>query len=329
MRRRDFITLVGGSAVARPLALRAQQPGRVRRIGVLSGWAEGDTESKVWLAAFREELQRRGWEPGPGIRIDYRFAAGDSDRLGVYAAELVGTAPDVLLAVGATPLVALHQQTSSLPIVFAQVGDPVKLGVIASLAHPGGNITGFIIAEHAIASKWFELLKDTAPSTTRVAAIFDPENPNQAYYMEVAEAAGPSFGMQLIRAPVRNATEIERAIAAIAQEPNGALIVLPSAPAFMHRDLIILLAARYRLPAVYPYRFFTREGGLISYGVDLADMYRRAASYVDLILRGAKPGDLPIQLSTKFELVVNLKTAKALGLSIPEPFLQGADEIIE
>ena len=216
-----------------------------------------------------------------------------------------------------------------MPIVFAQVADPVKLGVVASLAHPGGNITGFVVAEHAMASKWLEMLKDTAPGTARAAVIFDPENPNQASYVEVAEAAGPSFRMQLIRAPVRNAAEIERAVAAIAQEPNGALIVLPSVPALMHRDLIISLAARYRLPAVYPFRFFTSEGGLISYGVDLADMYRRAASYVDLVLRGTKPGDLPVQLPTKFELVVNLKTAKTLGLSIPEPFLQRADEISE
>jgi putative ABC transport system substrate-binding protein len=327
MRRREFITLLGGGAVAWPLAATAQQPERMRRIGVLSGSAESDVRD--WLTAFKAELQKRGWEQGSNIRIDYRFGAGDNDRLEAYAAELVGMVPDVLFAVTATSLVALHRQTSSVPIVFAQVGDPVKLGVVASLAHPGGNITGFAIAEHAIASKWFELLKDIAPGTTRVAVISDPENANHVPYLAVAEVAAPSFGMQLIRAPVRNAGEIERAVAALAQEPDGGLIVLPSVPALIHRDIIISLAARHRLPAVYPYRIFTSSGGLISYGVDLADGYRQAASYVNLILRGTKPGDLPVQLPTKFELAINLKTAKALGIDIPATLLGRADEVIE
>ena len=327
MKRREFVTLVGGGAALWPLLVYAQQPERMRRIGVLSGSAQSDVEA--WLTAFRNELQGRGWEQGRNIQIDYRFGAGDNDRLGTYAAELVEMAPDVLFAVTATSLMALHRHTSSLPIVFAQVADPVKLGVVASLAHPGGNITGFAIGEHAIASKWFELLKDIAPGTTKVTVIFDPENPFQFPYLAVAEAAAPSSGMQLIRAPVRNAAEIERAVAAPAQEPNGGLIVVPSVPTLIHRDLIVTLAARYRLPAVYGYRAFTDRGGLISYGVDLADAYRRAASYIDLILRGTKPGDLPVQLPTKFELIVNLKTAKALGLSISEPFLQRADEVIE
>ena len=329
MRRRQFITILGGAAATWPFKARTQQPAGGRRIGVLSPSTENDSELKAWLKAFQEELQRLGWEPGRNIRIDYRFGANDSDRLGAYAAELVGMAPDVLFSPTANSLVALHRLTNSLPIVFTQVADPVKLGIVTSLAHPGRNITGFVIAEHAIASKWIELLKDTAPGTARVATIFDPTNPNQLSYVVVAETSGSSFGMQVIRAPARNKAEIEHAIAAFVQEPNGALIVMPNSPALMNRDLIIALAARHRLPAVYPYRFYVRDGGLISYGVDLADMYRRAASYVDLVLRGTKPGDLPIQLPTKFELVINLKTAKALGLSISEPFLQSADEIIE
>jgi putative ABC transport system substrate-binding protein len=259
LKRRDLIALLGGAATW-PFKARAQQPAGGRRIGVLSPSTENDSELKVWLRAFQEELQRLGWEPGRNIRIDYRFGAGDNDRLRAYAAELVGMAPDVLFALTANSLVALHPLTNLLPIVFAQVADPVKLGIVTSLAHPGRNITGFVIAEFAIASKWIELLKDTAPGTARVAMIFDPTNPNQVSYVEVAETSGPSFGMQMIRAPVRNTAQIEQAIAALAQEPNGALIVLPSSPAVTNRDLIIALAARHRLPAVYPYRFYARDG---------------------------------------------------------------------
>jgi putative ABC transport system substrate-binding protein len=237
--------------------------------------------------------------------------------------------PDVLFAAASPALVALNRETRSLPIVFVQVSDPVKLGFVASLARPGGNITGFVNFEHPIGGKWLDLLKDTAPGRTRVAVIFDPDNPSQPAYLQAIEAAAPSFGVQLTRAEVRNAAEIEHAINAFAQQPNGALLVAPNAVTILHRDLIIALAARHRLPAVYPYRFFATSGGFISYGVDLRELYRQAASYVDRILKGAKPGDLPIQLASKFELVVNLKTAKALGLTIPEPFLQHADEVIE
>jgi len=328
MRRREFIGLLGGVA-AWPLAARAQQPERMRRIGVLTILAENDAFTKAWFAVFADALQALGWELGRNIRVDFRFAGGDEDRLRTYATELVGLGPDVLFANGPQALLALHEQTRSLPIVFAQVADPVKLGVVANLARPDGNITGFVAFEHTIAGKWVELLKDTAPSTARVAVIFQPENPFQKPYFQAAEAAASSFGMQLIPAGVGSAAEIEGAITSLAQEPKGSLLVLPSAPALIHRDLIIAAANRHRLPAVYPYRIFATNGGLLSYGLDVAEVYRRAASYFDLILKGAKPGELPVQLPTKYELVINLKTAKTLGLTIPEPFLQTADEVIE
>ena len=327
LERREFITLLGGAA-AWPLAARAQQE-RMRRIGVLMSLSESDSEARAWVIALKEGLQRLGWEQDRNVRIDYRWGAGDDQRLRTYAAELVGMAPDVIFA-GVTPaLAALHRETRSLPIVFVQVSDPVKLGFVASLAQPGGNMTGFATFEHPIGGKWLELLKDSAPGRTRVAVIFDSQVRSQPPYLQAIEAAAPSFGIQLTLADVHNAAEIERAVSAFAQQPNGAMIVVPNPLTILERDRIIMLAARHRLPAVYPYRFFAGSGGLMSYGIDLADQYRRAASYVDLILKGAKPGDLPVQLSAKFELVVNLKTAKALGLTIPEPFLQHADEVIE
>jgi putative ABC transport system substrate-binding protein len=281
------------------------------------------------MVAFQEELQRLGWMQGRNISVEHRWAGNNQERLRTYAAELVRMAPDVIFSSGVPALTALHRETSTLPIVFAQVSDPVKLGFVPSLARPGGNITGFAVFEHAIGGKWLEFIKDTAPSTTRVMVIFDPDNPLQAPYLQAIEAAAPSFGIQLTSVGVRNAAEIERTIAAFAQDQKGALIAVPNAVIFLHADLIIALANRHQLPAVYPYRAFASGGGFISYGVDLPDMYRRAAGYVDLILKGTKPGELPIQLPTKFELVVNLRTAKALGLTIPEPFLQHADEVIE
>ena len=238
-------------------------------------------------------------------------------------------APDLIFVASPPALAALHRETQSLPIVFVQVSDPVKLGFVGSLTRPGGNITGFSTFEYPIGGKWLELLKDTAPGRTQVAVLLDPDNPSQVSYLQGVETAAPIFGVQLTRAAVRNAAEIERAINDFAQQPNGALVVAPTAVTLLHRDLIIALAARHRLPAVYPYRHFVISGGFISYGVDLAEQYRQAAGYVDRILKGAKPGELPIQLSSKFELVINLKTAKALGLTIPEPFLQHADEVIE
>src|SRR5256886_1230869 len=328
-RRRAFIILLGGAAAAWPLVAGAQQAERMRRVGVLMSLSESDPEARAWVTALKEGLQRLGWEQDRNVRIDYRWSAGDDQRLRTYAAELVGMAPDVIFA-GVTPaLAALHQQTRTLPIVLVQVSDPVKLGFVASLAQPGGNMTGFATFEHPIGGKWLELLKDSAPGRARVAVIFDSQVRSQPPYLQAIEAAAPSFGIQLTLADVHNAAEIERAVSAFAQQPNGAMIVVPNPLTILERDRIIMLAARHRLPAVYPYRFFAGSGGLMSYGIDLADQYRRAASYVDLILKGAKPGDLPVQLSAKFELVVNLKTAKALGLTIPEPFLQHADEVIE
>jgi len=328
MRRREFITLLGGTAVAWPLVVHAQQPNKVRHIGVLMPNDKSDPEARAWIAAFEEGLQSLGWGQDRNIRIDYRWTGADQQRLRAAAAELVGMAPDALFAAGGA-LAALYRETRSLPIVFVQVSDPVKLGFVASLARPGGNVTGFANFEHPIGGKWLELLRDTAPGRSRVAVILDPENPTQIAYWEAIESAALAFGVQLTRANVRNAAEIEHAINAFAQQPNGALIVVPNAVTILHRDLIIALADRHRLPAVYPYRFFATSGGFLSYGVDLLDLFREAPSYIDRILKGAKPGDLPVQLASKFELVVNLKTAKALGLTIPEPFLQHADEVIE
>jgi putative ABC transport system substrate-binding protein len=328
VKRRNCIALLGG-AVVWPLAARAQQAQRMRRIGVLTALLENDPETQTSMKAFRDELQRLGWRPGLNILLEYRWAGTDLDRLRSYTTEMVGTAPDVILAAVTPALAALHRETRTIPIVFAQVSDPVRLGFVANLTRPGGNVTGFMSFEHSIGGKWLELLKDIAPRTARVAVHFDPENPNHVAYLRAIEAAAPSFGLRLTLTGARAATEIERMIDAFAHEPNGALVVTPNAVSLAHRDLFVVLAARYRLPAVYPYRFFASAGGLASYGLDLPDQYRRAASYIDLILKGAKPGDLPVQAPTKYELVINLKTAKSLGLAIPEPFLQRADEVIE
>jgi putative ABC transport system substrate-binding protein len=311
------------------LTARAQQGERMRRIGVLMSNVESDPEVQTWMAAFREGLRKLGWVQDRNIRIDARWGAADYERLRIYAAELSRLAPDVIFA-GATPaLVALQRETSSLPIVFTQVSDPVKLGLIASLARPGGNITGFAIVEHAIAGKWLELLKDTASGTTRILVLSDPNTPSHGPYVQAIESAAPSFGVQLTLADVRSSDEIERAVNAFAQQPNGALIVVPNPVTILHRDLIFTLAARHRLPAVYPYRFFASSGGFISYGTDITDQYRQAATYVDRILKGQNPGELPVQLPTKYDLVVNLKTAKALGITVPISLLVRADEVIE
>ena len=328
MKRREFITLLGGAAAAWPLAAHAQQE-RMRRIGVLTNLDEADPELKGWLTAFQVELQKLGWAQGRNISFEYRWPGSDEQHLQSSAADLVKAAPDVIFAAATPALVALYRESRSLPIVFVQVSDPVKLGFVASLARPGGNMTGFTTFEYPVGGKWLELLKDTAPGRTRVAVLLDPSNPSGLAYLQGVEAAAASLGVQLTHADVHNAADIERAISDFAQQPNGALVVAPTAATILHRNLIVTLAARHRLPAVYPYRFFASSGGFISYGVDLAEQYRQAAGYVDRILRGANPGELPVQLSSKFELVVNLKTAKALGLTIPEPFLQHADEVIE
>jgi len=328
MKRREFISLFGGAAAAWPLAVRAQQ-NQIRRVGVLMTNTEKDPEPQAWTSAFEAGLNGLGWVLDRDLRIEYRWGENDPQRLRIYAAELVGMAPDVIFAGAAPALVALHRETRSIPIVFTQISDPVKLGFVASLARPGGNITGFANFEHPIAGKWLDLLKDTAPNTTRVGIVLDPDNLTQAVYLQAIEAAAPSFRFKVIRIDVRSAAEIESAINAFAQQSNGALLVLPTTITTTHRDLIVALTARHRILAIYPYRFFATSGGFISYGVDLPHLYRQAASYVDRILKGAKAGDLPVQLASKFELVVNLKAAKALGLTIPEPFLQLADKVIE
>jgi ABC-type uncharacterized transport system substrate-binding protein len=328
MRRRDFIKGIAVSS-AWPLATRAQQSERGRRIGVLLAFADDDPDAKTWLAAFQQGLRALGWEQNRNISIEYRWTAGDPTRRASYAIELSRGGFDLLFVAASPELAELHRQTTTTPIVFVQVSDPVKLGIITNLAHPGGYITGYVNFEHSVGAKWLSLLKDTSPNVSRVAVMFDPQNLAMPPYLEAVRAAAPSFGISLTLADVRNADDIKRAIASFAQQPNGGMIVLPNAVTILHRDLIIALATQYKLPAIYSYRLFTRSGGFISYGVDLADQYRQAASYVDLILKGAKPGDLPVQLPTKYELIVNLKTAKALGLTIPEAFLQTANEVIE
>ena len=330
MNRRAFITLLGGAAATWPLAARAQQE-RMRHIGVLMPLAENDPESQARITAFREGLAKLGWTEGRNVQIEYRWIAGDPDRARTYAAELVKLKPDVIFAATASSLMPLQRETRSVPIVFAQVADPVAAGFIANLARPGGNITGFTQFEYAIGAKWLELLKQIAPQVTRVLIIYDdPANSSEATaYLPVIEAVAPSFGVQLAIATVRDTTGIERAIEEFAREPNGGLIPLPGPLMAVHRDLIISMANRHRLPNVYSYRYYPTAGGLASYGVDNIDLYRRAASYVDRILKGEKPGDLPVQQPTKFELFINLKTAKGLGITVPLALSGRADEVIE
>jgi putative ABC transport system substrate-binding protein len=328
IKRREFISLLGGAATW-PLAARAQQPERMRRIGVLMNTATDDPEGRARLAAFEQGLRELGWTDGRNIRIDHRWGAGDADHFRRYAAELVAFAPDVILAGGSPVMAALQQATRSVPIVFALVSDPVGSGYVASLARPGGNATGFASTEFGISGKWLELLKKIAPSLTRVAVLRDPATALGIGQFGAIQAVAPSFGMELSPIDVRDAGEIERAVTAFARGSNDALIVPAGPLASLHRDLIITLAARLRLPAVYPSRYYAAGGGLISYGPDSIDPYRRAAGYVDRILKGAKPGDLPVQAPTKIDLAVNLKAAKALGLTIPTTLLARADEVIE
>jgi putative ABC transport system substrate-binding protein len=331
MRRRDFITL-GGAAIAWPLAARAQQAGGIRRIGVLTTFGDNDALAQGWDGAFRKGLDELGWHDGRNVRIDHRWAAGDADRLRAFAKEIVALQPDVIFAVTTPTVAALLRETRALPIVFAQVSDPVGLGFVASLARPGGNVTGFtnINIESSIGGKWLELLKEIAPAVRRVAMIYNPPTASFAGYdLRPFEAAGPAYGIQASAAAVHSDADIENAIEALAREPGGGFVVLPDTFTGMHRDQIVSLAARYRLPAVYPFRWFAEIGGLLSYGIDSGDMFRRAASYVDRILKGAQPADLPVQAPTKYELVVNLKTAKALGLTTSESLLLRADDVIE
>ena len=331
MRRRHFITLLGGTAAAWPIAARAQQLER-RRLGVLTTFSNSDALAEGWLAAFRKGLDEAGWRDGRNVQIDYRWAAGDANRLQAFAKELVAPQPDVIFAVTTPAVAALLRETRTLPIVFAQVSDPVGSGFVASLARPGGNVTGFtnINIESSIGGKWLELVKQVAPAVRRVAIIYNPAtSPFANYYLRPFEAAGPAYGVQASAAAVDSDVDIENALAALAREPGGGFAVLPDTFTGIHREQIVSLAARYRLPAVYPFRWFAEIGGLLSYGIDSDDMFRRAGSYVDRVLKGAKPADLPVQAPVKYELLVNLKTARALGLEVSTTLLATADEVIE
>jgi putative ABC transport system substrate-binding protein len=330
MRRREFIGGILGSAATWPLAARAQQGEQMRRIGVLtSGAAADDPDGQVRSAAFVQGLQQLGWTDGRNIRIAYRWGAGDADNMRKYAAELVALAPDVILASGTASVAPLLQATRTVPIVFVQVTDPVGAGFVDSLAHPGGNATGFLLFEYAISAKWLELLKEIAPRVSRAGVIRDPAQTAGTGQFGVIQSVAPSLGMDVSAINLRDAPEIERGIAAFARSANGGLILTSSALSVVHRDLIVTLAARHKLPAVYYRRQFVTGGGLISYGPDVAEQNRRAAGYVDRILKGEKPADLPVQAPTKYELLVNLKTAKALGLTVPTSLLARADEVIE
>jgi len=328
MKRREFITLLGGAA-AWPLTSSAQQPERMRRIGVLMNLAADDPEGQARLTAFLQRLQQLGWTDGRNLRIDYRWGTGDADRYGRYAAELVALAPDVILAPIAAVVVALRRATRAVPIVFVQVTDPVGAGLVESLARPGGNATGFMNYEYGLSGKWLELLKQIAPRVTRAAVIRDPTEATGIGQFAAIQSMAPSLGVVISTVNMHDAAEIERVVAAFARGPNGGLIVPGATLATLNRELIITLAARHRLPAVYSNSIFVTGGGLIAYGPDRVDQYRRAAGYVDRILKGEKPADLPVQAPTKYELVINLKTAKALGLEVPATLLARADEVIE
>jgi len=326
--RRKFIALIGGAA-AWPLAARAQQGEPMRRIGALMSTAADDPEGQARIAAFQQGLQQFGWTIGRNVRIDSRWPVGDSERTRRYAAELVALAPDVILATGSAAAAPLLQATRTVPVVFVIVPDPVGAGFVNSLARPGGNATGFIQFEYGISGKWLELLKQIAPGVTRAAILRDPAISAGIGQFGAIQALAPSLGVEASPINVRAADEIERAVADFARAPNGGLIITGSALAIFHRHLIIALAAKHRLPAVYFQRTLVADGGLISYGADVLDQYRRAASYVARILKGEKPADLPVQTPTKYELVINLKTAKALSLEIPSSVLARADEVIE
>ena len=326
--RREFITLLGGAA-AWPLAAHAQQADRVRRIGALMTQAADDPEGQARLLALAQGLQESGWAIGGNVRIDTRWGAGDAERYRRYAAELVALAPDVILVNGPAALAQLQQATRSVPIVFVNVVDPVGAGFVVSVARPGGNATGFMLSEYSTSGKWLELLKEIAPRVTRAAIIRDPTLTAAVAQFAAIQSAAASLGVELSPIDMRNTGEVERTIAAFARPPNGGLIVTAAGGLSTRRSLIITLAARHRLPAVYPFRYYVADGGLISYGPDPIDQYRRAAGYVDRILKGEKPADLPVQAPTKYQIVINLKTAKALGLEVPSTLLARADEVIE
>jgi ABC-type uncharacterized transport system substrate-binding protein len=329
VKRREFITLLGGAAAAWPLVVRAQQSERMRRIGVIVNLTADDPEGQVRNAAFLQALQELGWTVGRNVQIDYRWTSADPDRIRKSVAELVALAPDVIQATSSPVTATLLQATRTVPIVFVQVADPVGSGLVESLARPGGNATGFSVFEYGISVKWLELLKEIAPRVTRAAILRDPAIASGIGQMAAIQGVAPGFGVELHPLGVRDAAEIERAVTAFARSSNGGLIVTANPLTLLHRELIISLAVRHQLPTVYPLRFFVADGGLISYGPNSIDPYRRAAVYVDRILKGEKPADLPVQAPTKYELVINLKTAKALGLDVPTTLLARADEVIE
>jgi putative ABC transport system substrate-binding protein len=328
MRRREFIILLSGAATCFPLEARAQQPDPVRRIGILSAGAD-DSSRQARTEAFLKGLQQAGWNDGRNLRIDYRSGLGNAANMRIYAAELVALGPDVILVTGTAAMAPMLQATSTIPIVFANVADPVGAGFVNSLARPGGNATGFMQFEYSLAGKWPELLREIAPNVKRAAVLRDAVISSGVGQFAVIQAVAPSLGIEVSPINVLDAGEIERSIVAFARFPNGGLIVTASALSNVHRDLITSLAARHKLPAVYPFPYIATVGGLINYGPDLTDQYQRAADYVDRILKGAKPADLPVQVPTKYELTINLKTAKALGLTVPPTLLARADEVIE
>jgi ABC-type uncharacterized transport system substrate-binding protein len=329
VKRREFITLLGGAA-AWPLVVRAQQLERKRRIGVLMAFAETDPEAQPRVNAFERGLQEWGWTKEQNLVIDYRWTGADLPKTRSYAGELVRSAPELIIANSTPVLAALRQETDSIPIVFVQVIDPVTRGFVATLARPGGNITGFTNFEFPMGSKWVQILKEVAPSAARVATIFNPETaPYGEQFFRQIRSAASSLNIEAIDASARHPAELERLLAEVAAKPNSAVIVMPGGFTSAHRNLIIEIASRHRLPAIYPFRYFAISGGLLSYGVDSLDIFRRSASYVDRILKGEKAGDLPVQAPIKFELVINLKTARALGLDVPPTLLARADEVIE
>jgi len=329
MGRREFVALLGGAA-AWPLAARAQQSERMRRVGVLMNLSEDDLEAQRLVTAFREGLAQLGWTSSRNLRADYRWAGGDVGRIRTFAKELVELSPDVIVGYGTPVVVALRQQTRSIPIVFLSVTDPVGQGLVASLAQPGDNITGFAVFEISLGAKWMETLKQIAPGLKQVTTIYNPTTaPYYALYLRAIRQAAPSFAVEAIAREVHDEADIESAINSLAREPGGGLIVMPDTFNMVHRQTTISLAARHRLPAIYYFPLFAKEGGLISYGPDEIDMFRRSAGYVDRILKGAKAADLPVQQPTAFRLAINLKTAKSLGLTVPDKLLVAADEVIE
>lgn len=329
MKRRDFIKIVGGAAAAWPLPAMAQPTARVKHIGALTYLNENDLQSKIYYDALLEGLQKLGWSVGRNLRIDYRYTAGEAERARKYAAELVALAPDLLFTAGGSTAGPLQQATRTIPIVFVQVADAVGGGFVKSLAKPGGNATGFTNFEFDISTKWLEMLKQMSPRMTRCAVLRDPANPSGIGLFGSIQAVASSFGVEVSPVSLIDAGEIERGLTEFARDPNGGVIVTPSGLAIVHRELIIAQTARLRLPTIYPFRFFVTDGGLISYGPDVVDQYRLAAGYIDRILKGQKPADLPVQRSTKLDLVINLKTAKAIGLTPPGNLLSAANTVIK